>query len=305
MPSSGIPAASAARASSSSKRSSAARSGRAARARGRRRRRGRGRARRRGRCRRGGRAASPSRRAAAAARRARRRPARSPACRSARAPSRAAAARRDGAASQGSPRRTSEVVTPMSGRIEGQCRSYERLSSTAECPANTSSRCTSCPGRIRPDKQVLKDISLSFMPGAKIGVLGLNGSGKSTLLRIMAGRDTEYRGEAQLAPGATRRAARAGAPARREQGRARQRRGGRGGDPCAARPLQRARRQLLRRDRGRVRAHPGADRRRRRLEPGHAARHRHGRAASAPVRRRRNQACRAASAAAWRCAGCC
>jgi energy-dependent translational throttle protein EttA len=54
-----------------------------------------------------------------------------------------------------------------------------------------------------PDKQVLKDISLSFMPGAKIGVLGLNGSGKSTLLRIMAGRDSEYRGEAQLAPGAT------------------------------------------------------------------------------------------------------
>jgi ATP-binding cassette ChvD family protein len=54
-----------------------------------------------------------------------------------------------------------------------------------------------------PDKQVLKDITLSFLPGAKIGVLGLNGSGKSTLLRIMAGRDTEYRGEAQLAPGAT------------------------------------------------------------------------------------------------------
>jgi sulfate-transporting ATPase len=54
-----------------------------------------------------------------------------------------------------------------------------------------------------PDKQVLKDISLSFLPGAKIGVLGLNGSGKSTLLRIMAGLDTEYRGEAQLAPGAT------------------------------------------------------------------------------------------------------
>jgi ATP-binding cassette ChvD family protein len=54
-----------------------------------------------------------------------------------------------------------------------------------------------------PDKTVLKDISLSFMPGAKIGVLGLNGSGKSTLLRIMAGVDTEYRGEARLAPGAT------------------------------------------------------------------------------------------------------
>ena len=54
-----------------------------------------------------------------------------------------------------------------------------------------------------PDKQVLKDISLSFFPGAKIGVLGLNGSGKSTLLRIMAGKDQDYRGEAQLAPGAT------------------------------------------------------------------------------------------------------
>jgi sulfate-transporting ATPase len=54
-----------------------------------------------------------------------------------------------------------------------------------------------------PDKQVLKDISLSFLPGAKIGVLGLNGSGKSTLLRIMAGLDTGYRGDAQLGPGAT------------------------------------------------------------------------------------------------------
>src|SRR3954454_7550324 len=54
-----------------------------------------------------------------------------------------------------------------------------------------------------PDKRVLEDISLSFLPGAKIGVLGPNGSGKSTLLRIMAGQDTDYRGDAQLAPGAT------------------------------------------------------------------------------------------------------
>src|SRR5215204_2184508 len=54
-----------------------------------------------------------------------------------------------------------------------------------------------------PDKKVLEDISLSFLPGAKIGVLGPNGSGKSTLLRIMAGRDTDFRGDAQLAPGAT------------------------------------------------------------------------------------------------------
>ena len=54
-----------------------------------------------------------------------------------------------------------------------------------------------------PDKRVLEDISLSFLPGAKIGVLGANGAGKSTLLRIMAGQDNDYLGEAQLAPGAT------------------------------------------------------------------------------------------------------
>jgi sulfate-transporting ATPase len=54
-----------------------------------------------------------------------------------------------------------------------------------------------------PDREVLKDISLSFLPGAKIGVLGYNGSGKSSLLRIMAGRDHEFRGDAMLAPGAS------------------------------------------------------------------------------------------------------
>jgi sulfate-transporting ATPase len=54
-----------------------------------------------------------------------------------------------------------------------------------------------------PDRKVLEDISLSFMYGAKIGVLGYNGSGKSSLLRIMAGRDNEFRGDAQLAPDAT------------------------------------------------------------------------------------------------------
>src|SRR3954454_17612755 len=54
-----------------------------------------------------------------------------------------------------------------------------------------------------PDKRVLDDISLSFLPGAKIGVLGPNGAGKSTLLRIMAGEDTEFRGDAQLAAGAS------------------------------------------------------------------------------------------------------
>ncbi len=52
-----------------------------------------------------------------------------------------------------------------------------------------------------PDRQVLADISLSFYPGAKIGVLGSNGSGKSSLLRIMAGLDDGYTGEARLTPG--------------------------------------------------------------------------------------------------------
>jgi len=50
---------------------------------------------------------------------------------------------------------------------------------------------------VPPKREILKDISLSFFPGAKIGVLGLNGSGKSTLLRIMAGIDTEHHGEAR------------------------------------------------------------------------------------------------------------
>jgi ATP-binding cassette ChvD family protein len=54
-----------------------------------------------------------------------------------------------------------------------------------------------------PDKEVLKDITLAFFPGAKIGVLGPNGAGKSTLLRVMAGEDAEFRGDAQLAPGAS------------------------------------------------------------------------------------------------------
>ncbi len=98
-------------------------------------------------------------------------------------------------------------------------------------------------------KQVLKDISLSFLPGAKIGVVGLNGSGKSTLLKIMAGdrRRLHRRGlgsadgikvgylpqEPELDP---------------DEGRARQRHGRRRREEGHARPLQRDRRQLLRRD---------------------------------------------------------
>ena len=54
---------------------------------------------------------------------------------------------------------------------------------------------------VPPKRQILKDISLSFFPGAKIGVLGTNGSGKSTLLKIMAGLDTDIQGEARPMPG--------------------------------------------------------------------------------------------------------
>ena len=54
-----------------------------------------------------------------------------------------------------------------------------------------------------PDREVLKDITLAFFPGAKIGVIGLNGSGKSSLLRIMAGVDDGFTGEARLSPGFT------------------------------------------------------------------------------------------------------
>jgi len=54
---------------------------------------------------------------------------------------------------------------------------------------------------VPPKRQIIKDISLSFFPGAKIGLLGLNGSGKSTVLRIMAGVDTDFQGESRPQPG--------------------------------------------------------------------------------------------------------
>ena len=54
---------------------------------------------------------------------------------------------------------------------------------------------------VPPKRQIIKDISLSFYPGAKIGLLGVNGSGKSTVLRIMAGIDTDFQGEARANPG--------------------------------------------------------------------------------------------------------
>ncbi|MET0256689.1 MAG: energy-dependent translational throttle protein EttA [Luteibacter sp.] len=54
---------------------------------------------------------------------------------------------------------------------------------------------------VPPKRQIIKDISLSFFPGAKIGLLGLNGAGKSTVLKIMAGVDTDFQGEARANPG--------------------------------------------------------------------------------------------------------
>src|SRR5689334_11174650 len=54
---------------------------------------------------------------------------------------------------------------------------------------------------VPPKREILKDISLSFYPGAKIGVLGLNGAGKSSLLRIMGNVDKDYLGEARPQPG--------------------------------------------------------------------------------------------------------
>src|SRR5688500_18117443 len=54
---------------------------------------------------------------------------------------------------------------------------------------------------VPPKRQIIKDISLSFFPGAKIGLLGLNGSGKSTVLKIMAGVDKDFNGEARPQPG--------------------------------------------------------------------------------------------------------
>ena len=56
---------------------------------------------------------------------------------------------------------------------------------------------------VPPSKQILRDISLSFFYGAKIGVLGLNGAGKSTLLKMIAGKVTEYHGEINFAKGYT------------------------------------------------------------------------------------------------------
>ena len=86
-------------------------------------------------------------------------------------------------------------------------------------------------------KQVLKDITLAFLPGAKIGVVGLNGAGKSTLLRIMAGDENEFVGEAWAADGVSVGFLPQEPQLDRRQGRDRQCHGGRGREEGEARPL--------------------------------------------------------------------
>ena len=118
------------------------------------------------------------------------------------------------------------------GRVSAGSRAAVAPRSASAYPAAVSTSYIYAMHRVNkfhgPDKQVLADISLSFLPGAKIGVLGPNGAGKSTLLRIMAGLDEPSNGTAQLAPGRDGRLPAAGARARSRQGRARQRRGRRG-----------------------------------------------------------------------------
>jgi energy-dependent translational throttle protein EttA len=98
-------------------------------------------------------------------------------------------------------------------RFEGAAPSLARLAASARIADNPRPLTPRNPmaqyiytmnrvGKVVPPKRhILRDISLSFFPGAKIGVLGLNGSGKSTLLRIMAGTDTDIEGEARPQPG--------------------------------------------------------------------------------------------------------
>ena len=145
------------------------------------------------------------------------------------------------------------------------------------------------------DKQVLKDIWLSFYPGAKIGVLGHNGSGKTTLLRIMAGIDTRTRGEARRARRDGRLPA-AGAAARPKQGRPRQRRGRRRRDRALLDRFKEVTAnypsETRRRDRPGLEEQEDQDRRRRAGNLDTTRRDRDGRAALPAGRRRRHQALR-------------
>ena len=143
------------------------------------------------------------------------------------------------------------------------------------------------PGR---RKKVLDNIHLSFYPDAKIGVLGVNGSGKSTLLRIMAGIDTDFTGEGWVAEGARVGYLEQEPQLDADKDRARERHGGRRRQEGAARPLQRDRRQLFRRDRRRDGEAAGRDRLQEPVGPRQPGRSGDGRAALPARRRRRHQA---------------
>ena len=92
------------------------------------------------------------------------------------------------------------------------------------------------------DKVILDDVTLNFLPGAKIGVVGPNGAGKSTVLKIMAGLEQPSNGDAFLSPGLQRRHPHAGAEARRDQDGPGERPGRRRRDHGQAQALQRGRR---------------------------------------------------------------
>ena len=142
----------------------------------------------------------------------------------------------------------------------------------------------SFPGAQKP---VLSHINLQFYHGAKIGIVGPNGAGKSTLMKIMAGIDTDYHRRGLAGREHHRRLSAAGAAARPEQDRARERQGRRARGRRHGRPVQRhlgrdgrpeGRRRLRRADGGDGRA-PGEDRRGRRLDARQPARDRDGGAA--------------------------
>ena len=164
---------------------------------------------------------------------------------------------------------------------------------------------------VPPKREIIKDISLSFFPGAKIGLLGLNGSGKSTVLRIMAGVDNDFNGEArpqpdikigflpqepQLDPEKTV----------RESRRGRRRRDLRGADAARRRlcGLRRGRRRF-RQARRRAAASRGDPRHERCAHARAHARNRRRCAAPAAVGREDRQRSPAARSAASRCAACC
>ena len=159
------------------------------------------------------------------------------------------------------------------------------------------------------DKVILDDVTMSFYPGAKIGVVGPNGAGKSTILKIMAGLDTPSNGEAFLTPGFSVGILMQEPHLDETQDRAGEHPGGVRRDQRQAGALQRDRRadghRLLRCADGGD-GHPaGGPRPRRRLGPGRPDRPGHGRVALPARRRVGRRSSPAASAAGSRCANCC